>query len=57
MTKWTPPIAAGSLAAGWVHYFTVREVGGNPAFVVAWLVLFLAAGAVALKHTVDRIHR
>ena len=55
MTRWAPPFAAGFLAAGYVHYLAVRDLGGNPAFVVVWLVLFLAAGAVAMKHTLDQI--
>ena len=54
MTKWTPALAAAFLAAGWVHYFAVLELGGNPALVVVWLVLFLATAAIAVKQALDQ---
>lgn len=52
--KHTPSIAAAFLALGYVHYAAVRVLGGNPALVVVWLVLFVGAGGVALKHTLDQ---
>ena len=51
--KWSAPAAAAFLALGYVHYAAVVELGGNPALVVVWLVLFLFAAAVATKHTLD----
>ncbi|MBL8954243.1 MAG: hypothetical protein JNK82_25925 [Myxococcaceae bacterium] len=49
--KWFAPSAGLFLALAWVHFAFVASLGGNPAWVVGWLVLFVATGGVALAHT------
>ncbi len=52
--KWFAPAAGLFLAIAYVHFAFVAEVGGNPAWVVSWLVLFVACGGIALTHTLMR---
>lgn len=49
--KWAAPAAGLFLALGYVHYAFVAELGGNPALVVGWLVLFVVTSGAALTHT------
>jgi hypothetical protein len=52
--KWSAPLAALFLAFGYVHYAAIAQLGGNPAFVVVWLVLFLGTAGVAMKQAIDQ---
>lgn len=48
--KWFAPLAGLFLGLAYVHYAFVAELGGNPALVVGWLILFVATGGIALTH-------
>jgi hypothetical protein len=51
--NWAAPAAAAFLAAGYVHYAAVSELGGSALPITGWLVLFAGAFAVAMKRTLD----
>lgn len=52
--KWFAPVSGLFLAMAYVHYAFVSEIGGNPAWVVGWLILFVACGGIALTNTLMR---